>query len=69
MENDEIETLAEYVADSLWLCAVADAVERAADGGDPGARDFRPGAGGGPHGGTFPVAIRNGSATLWQWKS
>lgn len=46
MQHDEIETLAEYVADSLWLCAVADAVERAADDGDPGARDFRPGAGG-----------------------
>lgn len=46
MENDEIETLAEYVADSLWLCAVADAVDRAAEDGDESARDFRPGAGG-----------------------
>lgn len=46
MKHDEIESLAEYVADSLWLSAVADAVERAADDGDPGARDFRPGAGG-----------------------
>lgn len=46
MERDEIETLAAHVADSLWLSTVADAVERAADDGDPGARDFMPGAGG-----------------------
>lgn len=46
MERDEIETLAALVADSLWLSAVADAVDRAADDGHPGAREFRPGAGG-----------------------
>lgn len=46
MQADEIQTLAEYVADSLWLSTVADAVDRAADDGDPGAREFRPGAGG-----------------------
>ena len=43
---DEFETVAEHVADSLWLSTVADAVDRAADDGDETARDFRPGAGG-----------------------
>lgn len=41
----DLQTLAEHVADSLWLSTFADAVERAHEDGHD-VRDIRPGAGG-----------------------
>jgi hypothetical protein len=45
MEPDTLQEIADYVADSLWLSAFADAIERAADDGDTDAAEIRPGAG------------------------
>ena len=46
MTPEDISELAEHVADTWWLSAFADAVERAIDDGDETARELHPGPGG-----------------------
>lgn len=41
-----VDSISDEVADSLWLSAVAEAVERADEEGEPNAANFRPGPGG-----------------------
>lgn len=45
-EQLDLDELASNVADSLWLSAVASAVEQAMEDDEPGADDFGPGPGG-----------------------
>lgn len=46
LDTDTIDEIAGYVADTFWVNAYADVIERAADDGIESARDLMPGAGG-----------------------